>query len=490
MSAVMEPWNLHRPPQLRMNLDHELVVDNFAGGGGASTGIEQALGRSVDIAINHDAEALAQHAANHPHTTHYCEDVFAVDPRTLCQGRPVGLAWFSPDCKHHSRAKGGAPVDRRIRALAWVAVRWAHLVRPRIIVLENVSEFEEWCPLGPDNRPRKDLKGLTFRRFVKQLQRRGYAVEWRILSACDYGAPTIRRRLFLIARCDGEPIVWPKPTHGDGLLPFNTAAECIDWSIPCPSIFERKRPLAEATERRIARGLQRFLFDAEQPFLIDGAAWLEAPTLIQTGYGERPGQVPRVPGLHKPLGTVVAGGAKHALISAFLAKHYGGVTGIDIRQPTGTVTARDHHALVASHLIKLRNNCDGQSHREPLHTIATGGHFGEVRAFLLKYYGTAVGQPTNEPMHTVTSKARFGLVTIQGDDYVLMDIGMRMLKPRELYRAQGFPDSFQIDLDVDGKPLTQEAQIRMCGNSVPPPFARALTLANYGSALAYREAMA
>lgn len=579
-----------------MKNTQELIVDNFAGGGGASTGIELATGRSVDIAINHDPAAIAMHQANHPETEHYCESVWEVDPVEAVKGRPVGLAWFSPDCKHFSKAKGGKPVAKEIRGLAWVAVRWAATVKPRVIMLENVEEFTTWGPLTPDGYPDKEQKGRTFRTFVNALRRLGYVVEWRELRACDYGAPTIRKRLFMVARRDGRPIVWPEPTHGvpdspevkaGSRLPWRTAAEIIDWSLPCPSIFERKKPLAENTQRRIARGLQRFVIDNPRPFIVrvnhSGSnhhytddinepfktvtsknGWglvtpyiarigqtgfggdrlqykledplttvttkaehcLISPTLIEIGYGEGPGQAPRVPGLQKPLGTVVAGGRKHALVAAFLAKHYGGNytgPGSGLDEPLSTVTTVDHNALVTahitkfrsgatghkmdeplhtitsgagaarpagaahalglvtSHLIKLRGTCqDGQPVQEPMPTITAGGlHVGEVRAFLLKYYGSADnGQQLGEPLHTVTTKDRFGLVTIHGVDYQIVDIGMRMLEPHELFAAQGFPSNYVIDVDADGKRYSKSAQVARCGNAVPPPFAKALVRAN------------
>lgn len=467
----------------------ELIVDSFAGGGGASLGIEMALGRSPDIAINHDAEAIAMHAANHPGTQHYCESVWDVDPVQACGGRPVGLAWFSPDCTFHSKARGGKPFRdrnkaRRRRGLAWIVVRWAKAVRPRVICLENVEEFAQWGPLGDDGKPCPLRRGFTFRRWVAQLQNAGYEVDFRELRACDYGAPTIRKRLFLIARCDGQPIVWPDATHGRGLQPYRTAAECIDWSIPCPSIFERARPLAENTQRRIARGIQRYVIDAAEPFIVGidnkssgaSSAWpgseplrtvtlenrfaLVSPTLIQTGYGERAGQAPRVPGLDKPLGTVVAGGKKHALVAAFIAKHYGDQgqrPGIAMTEPLATVTTSDHHALVQAFLIKF---------------YSEGGQW----------------QSPAEPMHTVPTKDRMGLVTVRGERYVIDDIGMRMLAPRELYRAQGFPDTYLIAPAVDGKPLTKTAQVRMCGNSVSPPCAAAIVAAQFSLVDAQRVA--
>lgn len=530
-----------------------LVIDNFAGGGGASTGIEMALGRPVDIAINHDPEAIAMHEINHPHTKHYCESVWEVDPRTITGGRPVDLCWFSPDCKHFSKAKGGKPVKKEIRGLAWVAIRYAATVRPRVIMLENVEEFVTWGPLA-EGRPCPKNKGRTFNSFVNALRRHGYQVEWRELRANLYGAATIRKRLFLIARCDGHPIVWPSPSHlaaasaevkAKQAKPQRLAADIIDWSLPCPSIFTRKKPLAEATLRRIARGIQRYVLDAANPFLVKvnhgydyfrgqsldeplqtitsklgtglvvptlapfitehanastqrnmpveaplrticaqvkgGHFAVVAPTLVQLGYGERPGQAPRAPGLDKPLGTVVAGGGKHGLVAAFLAKHYGGNysgTGAPLDAPAPTVTTVDHNALVTSHLVKLRNNCIGQDVREPIHTLTTGGHMGEVRAFLLKYYDTAVGQGLDESLHTITTKHRLGLVMVKGEPYQIVDIGMRMLEPHELYAAQGFPANYIHDRTIGGKRLSKASQVRMCGNSVCPPVAAALVRAN------------
>jgi len=543
-------YRIHPQPSFNFG---GLVIDNFAGGGGASTGIEMALGRPVDIAINHDPEAIAMHEINHPHTKHYCESVWEVDPREITGGRPVDLCWFSPDCKHFSKAKGGKPVKKEIRGLAWVAIRYAATVRPRVIMLENVEEFVTWGPLA-EGRPCPKNKGRTFNSFVNALRRHGYQVEWRELRANQFGAATIRKRLFLIARCDGLPIVWPEPTHlpagspevkAKQAKPQRLAADIIDWSLPCPSIFTRKKPLAEATLRRIARGIQRYVIDAAEPFLVKvnhgydyfrgqpldeplqtitsklgtglvvptlapfitehanastqrnmpveaplrtlcaqvkgGHFAVVAPTLVQLGYGERPGQAPRAPGLDKPLGTVVAGGGKHGLVAAFLAKHYGGNytgPGAPLDAPAPTVTTVDHNALVTSHLVKLRNNCIGQDVREPIHTLTTGGHMGEVRAFLLKYYDTAVGQALDEPLHTITTKHRLGLVMVKGEPYQIVDIGMRMLEPHELYAAQGFPANYIHDRTRGGKRLSKASQVRMCGNSVCPPVAAALVRAN------------
>ncbi|MCO7218089.1 DNA cytosine methyltransferase [Halomonas sp. OfavH-34-E] len=500
---------------------HELVVDNFAGGGGASEGIEQALGRPVDLAINHDATAIAVHTANHPGSEHSVADVWDIDPETAAAGRPVGLAWFSPDCRHHSKAKGGRPVSKSVRGLAWVAARWAAKVKPRVIALENVEEFLDWGPLIKNAKgqlvPDPARKGQTFNGFVRALRRHGYQVDWGILKACDFGAPTIRRRLFLVARRDGLPITWPKPTHGDPgspavrrgkLQPWRTAAECIDWSIPCPSIFERQRPLADATLRRIAKGVMRYVVKSGEPFIVKAnhtASWYNAfrgqslhdplqtvtvspgfavvsPTLIQTGYGERVGQAPRVLDTHRPLGTVVAGGQKHALVSAFLCKHYTGVVGDDLRKPLPTITATDHNAPVAVSLVNLKGSeRGGRDPRQPMPTICAGGtHAAAVAAFLVKYYGQGVGQVMNDPMHTMPTKDRFGLVTvtIAGEQYAIVDIGMRMLQPHELAAAQGFPDHYEF-AQVNGKPVPKYQQVRLIGNSVCPPLAKAIVEANF-----------
>jgi DNA (cytosine-5)-methyltransferase 1 len=510
-----------------------LFVDNFAGGGGASLGIKLATGREIDIAVNHDADAIAMHEANHPRARHFVEDVWSVDPASICNGEEVELAWFSPDCKHFSRAKGAKPVEKKIRGLAWVAIKWARQVRPKLIILENVREFQDWGPLLEDNTPDPQRKGLTFRRFVGNLRALGYEVEWRDLNAADYGAPTHRRRLFLIARCDGEAIVWPEPTHGPKTSqPWRTAAECIDWSLPCPSIFERKRPLREKTLQRIARGLKRFVIDAADPFIV--------PFL-----GERDGQEPRVRSIHEPLQTVtsqnpiglvtpfvarigqtggnggysydarkplttvtsknehllcapmlqqvghwddrspgrdmqqplntIMGKEHHLLCAAFLAKHFGGVTGVRADTPLPTVTARGTQTQIAAAYLVHMNHGQKQwsDVREPLRTVVSNNHAAEVRAFLIKYYGTGQnGQDLRTPIHTVTAQDRFGLVTVAGVDYQIVDIGMRMLSPRELARAQGFPDSYKLT-------GTKTNQVARIGNSVCPPIAAAIVRANY-----------
>jgi DNA (cytosine-5)-methyltransferase 1 len=547
----------------------ELIIDNFAGGGGASTGIEMALGRSPDIAINHDAEAVSMHAANHPTTIHHCQSVWKADPRDIvlqasqarghAKALPVGLAWFSPDCKHFSKAKGGKPVEKHIRDLAWVVVHWAKLVRPRIICLENVEEFRDWGPLieTEDGKtiPCPERKGLEFRRWVRELRRLGYKVEHRELRACDYGAPTIRKRLFLIARCDGLPIAWPAPSHGKpgnvaGLPSWRTAADCIDWSVPCPSIFERKKPLAEATMRRIARGVMRYVINAAKPFIVPvthhgddrcnpideplrtitaakrGEMSLVAPVIA--GCGGRAGQSrPRggneplatatakadtcLVAAHiskfsenstgsladEPLHTAMAGAPRHALVAAFLAQHNAGpnndnLSGRQAEAPISTITSTGaQQQIVAAALNHQYGSGGGDGDpAKPAKTITAGGqHAALVEAFLIKYYGTGgQDQSAADPMHTLTAKARMGLVMVEGQAYQITDIGMRMLLPRELFRAQGFPEGYIIDRGADGQALTKTAQIRMCGNSVCPPIAAALVAANGGTGKAQEVA--
>jgi DNA (cytosine-5)-methyltransferase 1 len=576
-------------------INGELIVDNFAGGGGASTGIEMATGYSVDIAINHDPEAIRMHKANHPNTKHYCEDVWQVDPVAACKGHPVGLAWFSPDCKHFSKAKGGKPKDKFIRGLAWVACRWAGLVRPRVIMLENVEEFKTWGPLNRGHHPIKSKQGKTFERFVQQLTDLGYEVQFKELIAADYGAPTMRKRFFMIARCDGNPIVWPEPTHGpadsesvkSGLLkPYVGAYTQLDFSLPCPSIFDTSeeikekygiravRPLAPKTMERIARGLKKFVLENPVPFIIQcnhggerrpndirepmptitgkhgygivepymvqigqtgftadrskdireplttivsknehclieptlapymgtnttnhpggnckdpihtittgNQQCLISPTLIQyhseTAQGEVRGQ-----SIKDPIMTV-DGSNRYGLVTSFLHKYYDGGykgAGESMEKPLPTVTSWDHNSVVTANLIQMNNHCDGRDVRDPIPTITAGdGHFGEVRAFLIKYYGDATGQDIEQPLDTVTTKDRFGLVTIEGVDYQIVDIGLRMLEPRELYGCQGFPDDYIIDHDYTGKTYPRSEQVRRCGNAVCPPIPAALVRAN------------
>ena len=576
-------------------INGDLIVDNFAGGGGASTGIEMATGYSVDIAINHDPEAIKMHKANHPNTKHYCENVWAVDPVKACNGHPVGLAWFSPDCKHFSKAKGGKPKDKNIRGLAWVALRWAGLVRPRVIMLENVEEFKTWGPLNRGHHPIKAKQGKTFEKFVQQLNDLGYTVEFKELIAADYGAPTMRKRFFMIARCDGKPIVWPEPTHAPadsekvkaGLLePYVGAYTQIDFSRPCPSIFDTSeeikekygiravRPLASKTLDRIAKGLKKFVLDNPEPFIIQcnhggerrpndirepmptitgkhGYGIVE-PYMVQigqTGFAKDRSKDVREPlttivsknehclieptlapymgtnttnhpggNCKDPIHTITTGNQqclisptliqyhsetskdgvrgqaikdpimtvdssnRYGLVASFLHKYYDGGykgAGETVENPLPTVTAWDHNSVVTANLIQMNNHCDGKDIRQPLPTITAGdGHFGEVRAFLIKYYGQGTGQDIEQPLDTVTARDRFGLVTIEGVDYQIVDIGLRMLEPRELYGCQGFPDDYIIDHDYTGKIYPRSEQVRRCGNAVCPPIPAALVRAN------------
>lgn len=544
---------------LKKMIHGELIVDNFAGGGGASTGIEMATGYSVDIAINHDPEAIKMHKANHPNTKHYCENVWAVDPVKACNGHPVALAWFSPDCKHFSKAKGGKPKDKFIRGLAWVACRWAGLVRPRVIMLENVEEFKTWGPLGRRHHPIKAKQGETFQKFVQQLTDLGYEVQFRELIAADYGAPTMRKRFFMIARCDGKPIVWPEPTHAPadseevkaGLKkPYVGAYTQIDFSRPCPSIFDTSeeikekygiravRPLAQKTMDRIARGFIKFVLNNPKPFIIQCNHGGERrpndirepmPTITgKHGYGivepymVQIGQTgftkDRSKDVREPLTTIVSknehclisptliqyhsetskdgvrgqtiedpimtvdSSNRYGLVTSFLHKYYDGEykgAGETVENPLPTVTAWDHNSVVTANLIQMNNHCDGKDIRQPLPTITAGdGHFGEVRAFLIKYYGQGTGQDIKDPLDTVTAQDRFGLVTINGTDYQIVDIGLRMLEPRELYGCQGFPDDYIIDHDYTGKIYPRSEQVRRCGNAVCPPIPAALVRAN------------
>lgn len=462
----------------------------FSGLGGACEGIHQATGVSPLAAINHWPYALQIHALNHPGTWHYPEDVFNVPPSLAARGRSLQLLWMSPDCTDHSRAKGGKPKNNGRRSLADVVFVWFDAgVLPAVLMLENVPEFRDWGPLHPDDHPDPRLRGQPdkarrgelFRAWVRRVESYGYKVEHRVLAACDYGAPTIRKRLYLVARRDGLPIAWPLPTHGPGRpTPWRTAAECIDWSIPGRSIFGRKKPLAEATQRRIAAGLVKYVLTTARPFVLchthggrlepidgplrtittakGGERGIVTPYLVQVGQGERRGQAPRVMDLHKPLTTVVASGQKHGLVTAWLAKHYGGVVGQAVDRPLGTVTTQDHHALCTANLSPVEE---------------AGAR--RVEAFITTYYGQSIGQSLHAPLATVPTVDRFGLVTVtlEGVPYVVVDVAMRMLQPRELARAQGFPESYRLD----GTIRDQTAAI---GNSVCPPVARALVEANLG----------
>lgn len=563
----------------QMNLLEELIVDNFAGGGGASTGIELATGRPVDIAINHDPDAIAMHKANHPYTTHYCESVWDVDPKKVCRGRKVGLAWFSPDCKHFSKAKGGKPVDKNIRGLAWIVLKWAGTVRPRVIILENVEEFQTWGPVRK-GKPVKSRAGETFRKWKEQLESLGYCIEHRELVAADYGAPTIRKRFFLIARCDGKPVVFPEKTHAPAgseevkegrKKPWRSAAEVIDWSLPSPSIFDTSaeikekysiravRPLAENTIKRIIRGLDKFVLNTSAPFLVmvnhtgefrgqeitdpvqtvtakNGyglvspvlepySVWtvskaeqcLLMPSLVQ--YHTEQSEKARGQKATEPLMTLDASN-RYGVSAAYLTKYYGNEKGgISAADPLHTVTAKDREAVTAVHMEKFYSGgytgC-GSSAKEPLGTITAVDHNGISATFLSKFYKTGIGQETSDPLHTITtSPGNFGLtivklerentelghwneirellnryadykigcdeillISIKNQKYFISDIGLRMLTPKELYAANGFPEDYIIDKDSDGKTYGKTKQVARCGNAVPPPFAEALVRAN------------
>lgn len=641
----------------------EIIVDNFAGGGGASTGIELAIGRSVDIAINHDENAVAMHTTNHPDTLHYCESVFDVNPLVATAGRPVGLAWFSPDCRHFSKAKGSKPVEKEIRGLAWIVIRWALAVRPRVMMLENVEEFKTWGPLivaaDGGQRPDPARAGETFEAFCGMLSGGipaghpalvecceflgiaadgvqaqqlvaglGYAVDHRELRACDFGAPTIRKRFFMVMRCDGVPVTWPEPTHGDPktpavqggkLAPWRTAAECIDWSIPAQSIFDRKKPLAENTLKRIARGIQRFVIDSASPFIVKcnhtttkgkydcfrgqalteplqtitkthgyaiavphltkfrtGAAGqpvTEPVPTVTAGTSVRPGGnghalgvveaelAPFLAGsggseyqakprpMDKPMHTILkesracviapviarqfgasighradepsatitaGGGGKSQLVAANLVKHYGGNyqgAGIGLDEPTHSVTTVDHHAVVAAHLMVNNTGHPGGAADQPAHTVTTGNQHAAVTSHLVMLRGICRdGRVVDAPAPGLTAGGLHvgnvetslategydeqraaqvlaflreycgadsdGLVTIDDVVYRIVDIGMRMLQPAELYRAQGFPEWYIIDQDYRGVKYAKDKQVARCGNAVPPPFAEALVRAN------------
>ena len=506
----------------------EIVVVNFAGGGGASEGIAQAMRRPVNIAINHNPTALAMHRLNHPHTTHYIEDVWHVDPREATGGRPVALAQFSPDCTHFSKARGGKPRSPRVRGLAWVAVRWAATVRPRVIILENVEEFTTWGPLTRDGQPDPAQEGRTYRSFLNALHRLGYEVDSRVLRACDYGAGTTRKRFFLIARCDGQPITWPDPTHAapddprvqsGHLKPWPVAADFIDWTLPVPSVFDRKKPLVPATLRRIALGFERYTLRAAQPYIVNGN---------HQGTGFR-GQA-----VTEPLRTITASHEAIGVVTACLAKAYGGNydgCGISAAAPLDTITTADHHQLVTAQLTAYysRNGegDTGQAADGPLRTIPTVDRFGLTTACLYRNFGTTLKQPAvTEPAPTVMTSGdggKIGITTaelegrptdrmlrrarqvyallmthlgaerlagnadhaaqvvrveIGGMPFIVWDLCMRMLEPRELYGCQGFPATYVIDRTAEGKKLSKKDQVHMCGNSVPPPPMTALTLSN------------
>lgn len=528
-------------------LDHPVVVDLFAGGGGASLGITWALGRPPDVALNHHPLAIEMHAANHPMTTHHLASVYDVNPRQAAKGRPVWLLWASPDCTHHSRALGGKPREKGRRALAWSVVEWARETGAEILLLENVAEFLDWGPLDEHHRPIKARKGEDFRAWVLALEELGFVVEWRLLTASDYGVPTTRRRLYLVARRDRRPVVWPAPTlphrRGEPYDPSVWAAGCIDWSDPVRSIFGRRKPLAEATQRWIAEGVRRYVLETATPFLLclthggrlepldepmrttttahrgeralvvpslfkahangfdraGSGLWpvdkpvptvttteqyaVAAATLIETRNGERAGQRPRCRSLREPAATTTAQGSQGALVAAFLAKHYGGVIGHDLHRPIGTVTARDHHAVAVGWLEKLYSSARaGVPLDEPTPTVTSGGgrgggHAALCAAFLMRYFGSG-GQLASprHPMPTVTAREGLAVVTttIGGEEWVLTDIGMRILRPRELARANGFPDDYKLTGSIGD-------QVERIGNAVCPRMAEVLVRANVGA---------
>ena len=548
----------------QINFLDEIIVDNFAGGGGASTGIELATGRVVDIAVNHDPDAILMHKTNHPHTRHFQASVWDVDPVEVCQGRPVGLAWFSPDCKHFSKAKGGKPVDKNIRGLAWIVLRWAGTVRPRVVILENVEEFQTWGPVRRGH-PVKAKAGQTFRRFIDQLEGLGYAVEWRELVAADYGSPTTRKRFFLIARCDGRPVVWPEPTHAPAdspevlagkKLPWRSAAEIIDWSLPCPSIFDTReeirekyglsaqRPLRSNTMRRVARGVDKFVVKSANPFLVVvnhagefRGQEIEDPLQTITakhGYGvASPAMVPWTVTnttnstghpVNEPIDTArTGGGGGQMFLGASLIQYHTEqsehVRGQEITGPIMTIDAANRYGLTAASLVKYYGSDQhGQNIQDPLHTVTAKDREGLTTAHLVKMKGTNLGGPATEPVQTITAGGgHHGVVTTQitkaepgadlrhwpeirellntycgydlgpedvilfqigGAWYFMADIGLRMLTPRELYRANGFPDDYKIERDYTGQTYGKSKQVARCGNAVPPPFATALVRAN------------
>lgn len=519
----------------------EMIIDNFAGGGGASTGIELATGRAVDAAINHDPDAILMHRTNHPQTRHYCESVWDVDPWEVTRGRPVGLAWFSPDCKHFSKAKGSKPVDRNIRGLAWIVLKWAGTVKPRVIILENVEEFQTWGPVRK-GKPVKSRRGETFRKWKEQLQALGYEIDHRELVAADYGAPTIRKRFFLIARCDGKPIIWPERTYAPKdsedvksgkCKPWRGAAEIIDWTIPCPSIFDTTdeikekygiravRPLAVNTQKRIARGIEKFVLQNKEPFIVQvnhkGEQFrgqeLEEPIPTITGkHGY---------GLATPVMTAIAvSKAEQCLAMPSLIQYHTEqserVRGQGMDEPIMTLDAANRYGLSVAYLAEYFQNGRPLDVNSPLHTSTTKDRECVVETFISKFYKTGIGQKPDEPLHTVTTSAgHFGIVTVKmnrsemnlhhwnevrellnaycgyaiAEDEILLldvdrtlyfisDIGLRMLTPRELYAANGFPPDYIIDHDYTGRAYGKTKQVARCGNAVPPPFAEALVRAN------------
>ena len=536
--------------QYVFDFNDEIIVDLFAGGGGMSTAMHNAVGISPHIACNHDADAISMHEVNHPQTEHYQADVFELDPHLATRGRPVGLLHASPDCTHHTQAAGGQPRDRKIRALSWVVLRWAGQIRPRVITLENVRQITKWGPLVArrDRKTGRVIKtdgtvaargevvplkqqylipdpkriGKTWLRFVRVLEDHGYHVEWRMLCAADYGAPTTRERLFMVARRDGLPVVWPEPTHfkqpARGQKRWRSAAECIDWSIPGKSIFGREKPLAENTLKRIAKGIRRFVLDNPHPFIVassgDTSAMGQVPVLVNAGHGEgqgatrRRGFGSRDP--QQPLGTVTASGSGgHAVACAWLMQANGGYYDISntaggraMAEPLSTITnSGSQQQLLSAHLMRQFGTSTGSDLRDPVGTIMADGAGGKtgvveclleneedntaralrVAAFLANYYNNGRARDPDLPTDRLTTRDRLALVTvyIAGVPWVIVDIRLRMLVPHELYKAQGFPPDYIFTHGHDGRIFTKSAQVRMCGNSVSPPPATALLRANY-----------
>lgn len=512
----------------------EIIVDNFAGGGGASTGIELSAGRPVNIAINHDAAAILLHKTNHPHTEHIQASVWDVDPEEVCAGRPVGLAWFSPDCKHFSKAKGAALVDRNIRGLAWIVLRWAGTVRPRVIILENVEEFQTWGPVRK-GKPVKSKSGQTFRKWLSQLEALGYAVEYRELVAADYGAPTTRKRFVLIARCDGQPIRWPERTHAPRdseevksgkCKPWRSAAEIIDWTVPMYSIFASKqeikekygvnavRPLADNTLRRIIRGVDKFTIKSGKPFIVECNPTMEPFTFSNTGgsvgspaddpvhtirtaggqvlaaanliqYHTEQSEDVRANGLDASLPTVDASN-RYGLTSAHLVEFYGNGQAIDPEDPMHTVTSHDREALIATHIVKFKGPDIGQSPDAPLQTVTAINPFALASVKTVKYApGTDLGYwPQIRPLLNKYCGYKLAddeilLLWIRGAWRYICDISMRMLTPRELYNAMGFPPDYIIERDYTGKPYPKSQQVARCGNAVCPQMASAVVRVNF-----------
>ena len=526
-------------------LDDAITVVLFAGLGGACQGLEEA-GCAVQVANNHDPVALAAHAEIHPHTSHIKGDIFDVDPIVATKGRPVKILWASPDCRDHSVAKGAAPRSARVRSLPWQVCRWAGKTKPIVLFMENVREIRGWGPLVAkrDKATGRVLKldgtvaakgetvpllqqqrvrdpkraGKSFRRFVQHIEGLGYEYQDRDLNCADYGVPTSRKRWFAVARRDGSPIYWPERTHAPreiaerlGLKPWVPASDIIDWSIPMPSIFDRRKPLAEATERRIAAGLKRYVLDSASPFVVPithtggirvhaiaeplrtlttarrGELAVVAPTMVQVGYGERDGQKPRTLDIEAPIGTQV-GTNKFALVAAWMAQHNTGVVGAPADQPLSTLTTSGtQQNVAAAYLTKLRGTCTGQAADLPVPTLSAGGnHVAATAAFLTKYYTMGgTDQGADVPLHTLSTKARFNVVTVslKGKPFVVADIGMRMLEPKEAAAAHELTLPKEITVGGVRRPLSKTEAMRLIGNSVPKRMARLLAEANAADAL-------